>query len=67
MTTPVGRVYSRARKKRTWSEMFLPASDGRLLFVDHRQRLRERIGNGLLVLAWGAAVGALIGASWFAL
>jgi len=65
MTARIGRVY-RTGEESAWSKAFQLSSDGRLLFVSRRGRLRERIGNGALVLAWTAAVLALVLGSWFA-
>lgn len=66
MTARIGRVY-RTGEESAWSKAFQLSSDGRLLFVGRRERLRQRIGNGALIVAWTAAVLALIGGSWFAM
>jgi hypothetical protein len=66
MTARIGRVY-RTGEESAWSKAFQLSSDGRLLFVGRRERLRQRIGNGALIVAWTVAVLALIGGSWFAM
>jgi hypothetical protein len=66
MTARIGRTYSRSAQGKTAnqaaSEHFL--GDRRMLFVDRRARLRERLGTAVLVLAWAAAIVALIATFW---
>lgn len=66
MTARIGRVY-RTGEESAWSKAFQLSSDGRLLFVGRRERLRQRIRNGALIVGWTAAVLVLIGGSWFAM
>ena len=62
MTARIGRVYSRNAERtdgnRAADRHFF--GDRRMLFVDRRARLRRELGTAALVLAWAAAVVALV-------
>lgn len=42
----------------------LSATDGRPHFINPRERLRDRVGTAVLVLAWAAAILGLIATFW---
>jgi hypothetical protein len=67
MTARIGRAYSRTGGDKVTNQgakHFSKDIDRRMLFVDRRAWLRERLGNALLVLAWAAAIVGLIATFW---
>ena len=62
MTARIGRVYPRNAERtdgnRAVGEHFF--GDRRMLFVNRRARLRNKLGTAALVVAWAAAVVALV-------
>jgi hypothetical protein len=67
MTARIGRTYSRTGGGKDATEgaiHFSKGTDRRMLFIDRRSRLRDRLGTALVVLAWVAALMGLIATFW---
>lgn len=65
MTARIGRVYSRTGEGQPMNQQSsLSATDGRPHFINPRERLRDRVGTAVLVLAWAAAILGLIATFW---
>ena len=63
MTARIWKAYSRTGAGKA-AEHFSTDTDRRMLFVDRRAWLRERLVIAFLFFAWAAAVGALIATIW---
>jgi hypothetical protein len=67
MTARIGRTYSRTEEGKAANQAaahFPKGTDRRMLFVERRARLRDRLGTAFLVLAWAAAIVGLIATFW---
>ena len=67
MTARIGRTHSRTGAGKDATEgavHFAKGTDRRMLFMDRRAQLRDRLGTALIVLAWVAAIVGLIATFW---